>query len=81
MAAFQYFKVACKQDGDKLISRACCDRTRANGLKLEEHRFRLAVRNKFFTCSVQGQAGWGFEQPGLREGVPTHDRGLELDNL
>jgi len=22
--------------------------------------------------SVQGQAGWGFEQPGLVEGVPAH---------
>jgi len=24
--------------------------------------------------SVQGQAGWGFEQPGLVEGVPAHSR-------
>uniref|UniRef100_A0A672UR20 Reverse transcriptase domain-containing protein n=1 Tax=Strigops habroptila TaxID=2489341 RepID=A0A672UR20_STRHB len=28
--------------------------------------------------SVQGQAGWGFEQPGLVEGVPACGRGLEL---
>jgi len=27
--------------------------------------------------SVQGQAGWGFEQPGLVEGVPAHGRGLD----
>jgi len=27
--------------------------------------------------SVQGQVGWGFEQPGLVEGVPAHGRGLE----
>jgi len=27
--------------------------------------------------SVQGQVGWGFEQPGLVEGVPAHDRGLD----
>ena len=26
--------------------------------------------------SVQGQAGWGFEQPGLVEGVPAHGRGV-----
>ena len=26
--------------------------------------------------SVQGQVGWGFEQPGLVEGVPAHGRGL-----
>jgi len=24
--------------------------------------------------NVQGQVGWGFEQPGLMEGVPTHGR-------
>ena len=26
--------------------------------------------------SVQGQAGWVFEQPGLVEGVPAHGRGV-----
>ena len=31
--------------------------------------------------SVQGQVGWGFEQPGLVEGVPAHGRGLGLDDL
>jgi len=31
--------------------------------------------------SVQGQAGWGFEQLGPVEGVPAHGRGLELDDL
>jgi len=30
---------------------------------------------------VQGQAGWGFEQPGLEGGVPAYSRGLELDDL
>ena len=25
--------------------------------------------------SVQGQVGWGFEQRGLVEGVPSHSRG------
>jgi len=28
--------------------------------------------------SVQGQVGWGFEQPGLVEGVPGHGRGLGI---
>jgi len=27
IAAFQYLKGACKTDGDKVFSRACCDRT------------------------------------------------------
>ena len=26
--------------------------------------------------SVQGQVGWGFEQPGVVEGVPVHGRGV-----
>ncbi|KAK4826221.1 hypothetical protein QYF61_006262 [Mycteria americana] len=28
IAAFQYLKGASKKDGDRLFSRACCDRTR-----------------------------------------------------
>ena len=31
--------------------------------------------------SIQGQAGWGFEQPGLEGGVPAYSRGLELGGL
>ena len=31
LAAFQYIKGAYKKDGDRLLSRACCDRTRGNG--------------------------------------------------
>jgi len=31
-AAFQYLKGAYRKDGDKLFTRACCDRTRGNGL-------------------------------------------------
>ena len=31
--------------------------------------------------SIQGQAGWGFGQPGLEEGVPAYSRELELDDL
>jgi len=31
--------------------------------------------------SVQGQAGWGFEQPDLVEGVPPRCRGVRLDDL
>ena len=31
--------------------------------------------------SIQGQAAWGFEQPGLVGGVPAYSRGLELDDL
>jgi len=38
---------------------------------------QVAQRNCGFPLpgSVQGQAGWGFEQPGLVEGVPAHGTG------
>ena len=34
-----------------------------------------------FPGRIQGQAGWGFEHPGLERGVPAYSRGLELDGL
>ena len=47
--AFQYLKGAYKKAGEGLFTRACSDRPRANGFKLQEGRFRLDVRKKFFT--------------------------------
>jgi len=52
IVAFKYLKGAYKKDGDELFSRACCDRTRGNGVKLREHRFRLDIRMKFCTMRV-----------------------------
>jgi len=51
-AAFQYLKGAYKKDKDKLFIRACCNRTRGNGFKLKESRFRLDIRKTFFTIRV-----------------------------
>jgi len=48
IAAFQHLKGACGKDGAKLQSRACCNRTRGNGFKLKEVRFRLVIRKKLF---------------------------------
>ena len=31
--------------------------------------------------SIQGWAGWGFEQPGLGGGVSAYSSGLELSDL
>jgi len=33
IVAFQYLKGASKKVGDRLFTRACCDRTRGNGFK------------------------------------------------
>ncbi|KAK4825160.1 hypothetical protein QYF61_024549 [Mycteria americana] len=52
IAAFQYLKGAYRKDRDRLFSKACCDRTRSNGFKLREGRFRLDLRNKCFTMRV-----------------------------
>jgi len=52
IVAFQYLKGAYKKDGDRLFSKACCEKTRGNGFKLKEDRFRLDIRKKFFTMRV-----------------------------
>ncbi|KFQ89275.1 hypothetical protein N337_06866, partial [Phoenicopterus ruber ruber] len=52
IAAFQYLKGTYKKDGEKLFSRACCDRTRGNGFKLKEGRYRPQIRKKVFTMRV-----------------------------
>ena len=49
IAAFQYLQGACKKAGVGLCTRP---RTRGDGFKLKEGRFRLDIRKKFFTLRV-----------------------------
>jgi len=54
IAAFLYQKWAYKKAGEGLFTRACSDRTRGNGFKLKEGRFRLYTRKKFLTVKMVG---------------------------
>ena len=49
IAVFQCLKGAYKQEWDQLFTQSGSDRTRGNGFKLNEGRFRSDVRKKFFT--------------------------------
>ena len=48
IAAFHYLKGVYKHEGNQLFTSMDSDRTRGNGFKLKEGRFRLDVRGSFF---------------------------------
>jgi len=52
IVAIQYLQRAYRKDGEGLFIKACSNRMRGNGFKLEEDRFRLDIRKKFLTLRV-----------------------------
>ncbi|KFQ57135.1 hypothetical protein N333_12344, partial [Nestor notabilis] len=52
IAAFQYLKGVYKDAGKGLFIRNSSGRTRGNGFKLKQGKFRLDIRKKFFTVRV-----------------------------
>ena len=52
IVAFQYMNGVYKQEGEWLFMGVDSDRTRGNGFKLRQGRFRLDIRRKFFTQRV-----------------------------
>ena len=52
IAAFQYLKGSYRKEGGRFFSRVSGDRTRRNGFKFKEGRFRFGIRKKYFTVRV-----------------------------
>ncbi|KAK4826803.1 LOW QUALITY PROTEIN: hypothetical protein QYF61_011611 [Mycteria americana] len=79
LVAFQYRKGADKKDGGFLAGPVVTGQEAKSGETLDQ------VAQRSCGCpiigSVQGQVGWGFEQPDLVGDVPAHVRGVGLGTL
>jgi len=73
LSTFQYLKGVYKQEGEWLFTRMDSYRTRGNGFKLKQGRFRLDIRRKLITQSDDAleqvaQGGCGCPIPGGIQG-------------
>jgi len=53
--ACKYLKCGCQMDGARIFSMVPCNRTRGNAHRLEQKKFHMNIRRKFFFSGLTEQ--------------------------